>query len=76
MTGEPSIKRKEWHHTPQFYRLKNVTHSIMKGNHYMPITKLILFTVSKNEWDTKEDAGNSMKNALSVQQYAKRYLSG
>jgi len=27
-------------------------------------TKSTLFTVSKDEWDTKEDTGKSMKNAL------------
>jgi len=26
-------------------------------------TKLILFTVSKDEWDTKEDTAKSLKNA-------------
>ena len=29
-------------------------------------TKSTLFAVSKDEWDTKEDTGNSMKNALYV----------
>ena len=27
-------------------------------------TKLTLFAVSKDEWDTKEDTSKSMKNAL------------
>ena len=27
-------------------------------------TKLTLFTVSKDEWDTKKDTGKSMNNAL------------
>jgi len=36
-------------------------------------TKLMLFTVSKDEWNTKE---NSLKNALDVLWYVKRYLSG
>jgi len=36
----------------------------------------MLFTVSKNEWNTKEDTGKSLKNALDVLQYAKRHLSG
>ena len=35
-----------------------------------------LFAVSKDEWDTKEDTGKSMKNALYVLQYAKRHLLG
>ena len=33
------------------------------------------FAVSKNEWDTKEDTGKSMKNALYVLRYAKRHVS-
>jgi len=28
------------------------------------------FAVSKDEWDTKKDAGKFMKNALNVLQYA------
>ena len=32
------------------------------------------FTVSKDEWNTKEGTGKSMKNALHVLQYAKRHL--
>ena len=39
-------------------------------------TKLTHFPVSKDEWDTKEDTGKSMKNALYVLRYAKRHLSG
>jgi len=42
----------------------------------MPTTKLTLFVVNKDEWDTKEGHGKSMKNALCVQQYGKRNLSG
>jgi len=38
--------------------------------------KSILFAVSKDEWDTKEDTGKSMKNTLYVRQYGKRHLSG
>jgi len=33
-------------------------------------------SVSKDELDTKENAGKSMKNALYILQYAKRHLSG
>ena len=40
------------------------------------IAKSTLFAVSKDEWDTKEDTGKSMKNALYVLRYAKRHLSG
>ena len=40
------------------------------------IAKSTFFTVSKDEWDTKEDTGKSMKNALYVLRYTKRHLSG
>jgi len=39
-------------------------------------TKLTLFTVSKYEWNTKEDTGMSLKNTLHVLWYAKRHLLG
>jgi len=32
--------------------------------------------VNKDEWDTKEGHGKSMKNALHVQWYGKRHLLG
>jgi len=35
-----------------------------------------LFTVSEDEWNTKEDTGKSLKNALHVLRCAKRHLSG
>ena len=34
------------------------------------------FVVNKDEWDTKENTGKSMKNALYVLQYSKMHLSG
>ena len=34
-----------------------------KGKPSRAIAKLTLFAVSKDEWDTKEDNGKSMKNA-------------
>jgi len=42
----------------------------------MPTTKLTLFVVSQDEWDTKEGPDKSMKHALCVQWHGKRYLSG
>jgi len=44
------------------------------GSHHVPTTKSTLYVVSKDEWDTKEGPGKSMKNALYVQQYGKRHL--
>ena len=37
--------------------------------------KSIPFTVSKDEWDTKEDTGKYIKNALYVLRYAKSHVS-
>ena len=48
---------------------------LREGKPLRAIAKLTLFTVSKDEWDTKEDTGKSMKNALYVLRYAKRHLS-
>ena len=42
----------------------------------MSYCQIDTFAVSKDEWDTKEDAGKSMKNALYILQYAKRHMSG
>jgi len=47
--------------------------SVTNGSHYVQST---LFMVNKDEWDTKEDRDKSMKNALHVQRYGKRHLSG
>jgi len=44
--------------------------SITNGSHHVQST---LFVVNKDEWDTKEGRGKSMKN---VQRYGKRHLSG
>ena len=45
--------------------MKIRTISVMKGSPaWRATTKLTLFVVSKDEWDTKEDIGKSMKNAL------------
>jgi len=41
----------------------------------VPTTKSTLFVVSKGKCDTK-DIGKSIKNALHVQRYGKRHLSG
>ena len=45
-----------------------------EGKPSCAIAKSTLFAVSKDEWDTKEDTGKSMKNALYVLRYAKRHL--
>jgi len=49
------------------YEKKKVTDDF----HHVPTTKL-----SKDEWDTKEGTGKSMKNALYAQQYGKKHLLG
>jgi len=41
----------------------------MKPSH--ATTKSTLFTVSNDEWNTKEDSGKSLKNVLDILRYAK-----
>jgi len=43
-----------------------ITISIMNGSPDEATTKLTLFAVSKDEWDTKEGTGKSKKNALYI----------
>jgi len=40
---------------------------ITNGSDHMLTTKSTLFMVSKDEWDTKEGTGKSMKNVLHAQ---------
>ena len=54
--------------------MKNTDNVHCEGKLSRVTTKLTLFTVSKDEWDTKEDTGKSMKNTLYVMRYAKRNL--
>ena len=56
--------------------MKNMDNFHYVGKLSCATAKLTLFAVSKDEWDTKEDTGKSMKNTLYVLQYAKRHLSG
>ena len=48
---------------------------LLPNRHFLlsaKMDKLTLFAVSKDEWDTKEDTGKYMKNALHILRYAKR----
>ena len=56
--------------------IKNTDDFRYEGKPSRAIAKSTLFAVGKDEWDTKEDTGKSMKNALYVLWYAKRHLSG
>ena len=56
--------------------MKNTDDFRFEGKPSRARTKSTPFPVSKDEWDTKEDTGKSMKNALYVLRYAKRHLSG
>ena len=55
---------------------KNTDNFCYEGKLSHATAKSTLFVVSKDEWDTKEDTGKSMKNALHILWYAKRHLSG
>ena len=56
--------------------MTNMDDFCYEGKPSRAIAKSTLFAVSKDEWDTKEDTGKSMKNALNVLRYAKRHRSG
>ena len=56
--------------------MKNADDFRYEGKPSRAIAKSTLFAVSKDEWDTKENIGKSMKNALYVLLYAKRHLTG
>ena len=51
--------------------MKNTDDFCYKGNPSHATAKSTPFAVSKDEWDTKEDTGKSMKNALYILRYAK-----
>ena len=52
--------------------MKNTDDFCFEGKPSHATAKLRLFAVSINEWDTKEDTGKSINNALYVLRYAKR----
>ena len=56
--------------------MKNIDDFRYGGKPSRATAKSTPFAVSKDEWDTKKNTGKSMKNALYVLRYAKRYLSG
>ena len=56
--------------------IKNTDNFRYEGKPSRAIVKSTHFAVSKDELDTKEDTGKSMRNALYVLRYAKRHLSG
>ena len=55
--------------------MKNTDDFHYEGKPSRATAKSTLSAVSKDEWDTKEDTGKSIKNALYVLRYAKRHLS-
>ena len=56
--------------------MKNTNNFCDKRKPSHATAKLTLFTVSKEEWNTKEDTGKSMKKAMNILRYAKRHLLG
>ena len=54
--------------------MKNTDDFRHEGKPSCAITKSTPFAVSQDEWDTKEDTGMSMNNALYLLGYAKRHL--
>ena len=60
----------------QIATMKNTDGLHFEGKPSHATAKLTSFAVSKDEWETKEDTGKSMKNELYILRYAKRHLSG
>ena len=56
--------------------MKNIYGFCYEGKPSCATAKLTLFNVSKDEWDTKEDTGKSMKNALYILRYSKKHFLG
>ena len=56
--------------------MKNTDDFHYEGKPARVTAKSTPIAVSQDEWDTKEDTGKSMKNALYVLWYTKRHLSG
>jgi len=48
-------------HHYEKYRWFLLQIEVTNGGHHMPATKSACFTVSKDEWDTKENTGKSIK---------------
>jgi len=60
------------------FAIKVATMKITDNFHYnwKPSRAYHIIDTSHGEWGTKEDTGKSMKNALHVQRYDKKHLSG
>ena len=56
--------------------MKNTGDFRYEGKPSRATAKSTLSAVSKDEWDTKEDTGKSMKNVLYILRYTKRNMSG
>jgi len=55
--------------------LRNLqTISATNRSHHMHVAKSTLFVVSKDEWDTKEGTGKSMKSTFYEQRCLKRHI--
>ena len=64
--------KKGWKST-SVITMKNTDDFHYEGKLSRTTDKLTLFTIRKDEWDTKEDTGKSMKNTMYVLQYAIRH---
>ena len=66
-----SSTNQEQHLCNQSRHYENTDDFHYEGKPSHATTKSKLFAVSDDEWDTKEDTGKSMKNALYILRYAK-----
>ena len=78
-THYTTVQIKNWLKSTSAIKIASMTNTddfCYKGKPSRVIAKSTLFDVSKDEWDTKEDTGKSMKNALYILRYAKWHLLG
>jgi len=85
MTGKPTQTTSKVSNAPIYQLSSVIKEASMKHTENFVMkrkpsshatTKLIIFSVSKDEWNIKEGTDKSMKNALYVLWYDKRHLLG
>ena len=71
-TNQELFKKHLWYHNSHYEKYGRF---LLRREPITCYRQVDTFIVSKDEWDTKEDTGKSMKNALYVLRYVKRHLS-
>jgi len=73
-TNQEAFEKQLYNESNQYVKYRNF--SVMKRKPSCATTESTFFAASKDEWNTKEATGKSVKNALYILWYAKRHLLG